>query len=150
MAENRLKREVQTRDKAERVKSWQRPETLPSPDEEPGYKYHWVRVSTLNVTDATNVSSKLREGWEPVKAEDHPEMMMMASDAHEKFKDNIVIGGLLLCKAPIELVDERNEYYQNQAKQQMNAVDNSYMRENDSRMQKFAERKTTVTFGNGS
>lgn len=150
MAENRLKRDTESRDKQTRVKSWQRPETLPSPDPQPGYKFHWVRVATLGQTDATNVSSKLREGWEPVKAEDHPEMMMMASDVHEKFKDNIVIGGLLLCKAPIELVDERNEYYANQARQQMTAVDHGYLREDDPRMKKFAERKTTVTFGNGS
>lgn len=150
MAENRIKREAQTRKQDERKRSWQRPETLPSPDPEPGYKFHWVRVATLGTTDATNVSSKLREGWEPVKAEDHPEMMMMASDVNEKFKDNIVVGGLLLCKAPEELVAERNDYYKNQANQQMNAVDNNFLRENDPRMKKFAERKTTVTFGNGS
>lgn len=150
MAENRIKRDTESREKQARVKSWQRPETLPSPDPQPGYTFRWVRVSTLNITDATNVSSKLREGWEPAKAEDHPEMMMMASDVHEKFKDNIVIGGLLLCKAPNELVQERNEYYAGQANQQMEAVDHGYLRENDSRMKKFAERKTTVTFGNGS
>lgn len=150
MAENRIKRETQTRKTDERKRSWQRPEVLPSPDEEPGYKFHWVRVATLGNVDATNVSSKLREGWEPVKAEDHPEMMMMASDVHEKFKDNIVIGGLLLCKAPEELVLERNQYYSDQARAQMKAVDNSYMSEDDPRMKKFTERSTKVTFGNGS
>lgn len=150
MAENRASRESQVRAKKERTKSWQRPELLPTPDPQPGYKFHWVRVSTLNVTDATNVSSKLREGWEPAKAEDHPEMMMMATDAHEKFKDNIVIGGLLLCKAPTELVEERNQYYSDQAKLQMNSVDNSFLQDNDPRMQKFSDRKSTVSFGNGS
>lgn len=150
MAENRIKRTADSRENAQRKKSWQRPELLPSPDPEPGYKYHWVRVSTLGNTDATNISSKLREGWEPVKAEDHPEMMMMASDAHEKFKDNIVIGGLLLCKAPTELVDERNQYYSNQARNQMTAVEQSFMRENDPRMPLFRDNKSEVKFGNGS
>lgn len=150
MAENRVKRETQTRASSERTKSWQRPEVLPSPDPEPGYKFHWVRVSTLGNTDATNISSKLREGWEPVKAEDHPEMLMMAADAHEKFKDNIVIGGLLLCKAPDELVEERNAYYAQQSQRQIDAVDNNFMRENDPRMKKFADRNSKVTFGNGS
>jgi hypothetical protein len=150
MAENRLKRETQVRTSAERKKAWQRPELLPSPDEEPGYKYHWVRISTLGNVDATNVSSKLREGWEPVKAEDHPEMQMMAADAGDKFKDNIVIGGLLLCKTPQELVDERNEFYAGQAKSQMQAVDNNFMRENDPRMPLFHDRKSKVTFGNGN
>lgn len=150
MADNRLRREIQTRASGERKRSWQRPELLPSPDPQPGYSYHWVRVATLGSVDATNVSSKLREGWEPVKAEDHPEMRMMVTDENDKFKDNIVIGGLLLCKAPQELVDERNGYYAEQASAQMQAVDQNFMRENDPRMQKFSERSTKVSFGNGS
>lgn len=150
MAENRIRRELQTREVGERKRAWQRPEVLPSPDPEPGYRFHWVRISTLGNVDATNVSSKLREGWEPVRAEDHPEMRLLVADEHEKFKDNIVIGGLLLCKAPEELVAERNQYYSNQTKAQMQAVDNNFMRENDPRMKKFSEHSTKVTFGNGS
>jgi len=75
---------------------------------------------------------------------------MMAADAGDKFKDNIVIGGLLLCKTPQELVDERNEFYAGQAKSQMQAVDNNFMRENDPRMPLFHDRKSKVTFGNGN
>lgn len=150
MAENRLKRSAQNRDAEQRKKAWQRPELLPSPEPEPGYKFHWVRVSTLGNVDAMNISSKLREGWEPAKAEDHPEMKLVVTDVNDKFKDNIVVGGLLLCKAPEEMVKERNEYYANQAQQQMHAVDNNFLSENDPRMQKFQERKSTVTFGNGS
>ena len=66
MAENRIDRELQAREKTVRKKSWQRPETLPSPTPEDGYSYRWIRVSTQGNTDATNVSSKMREGWEPV------------------------------------------------------------------------------------
>lgn len=149
MAENRLSRETQTREKATRKKSWQRPELLPSPNPEPGYEFHWVRVSSQGTVDATNVSSKLREGWEPVKASDHPEITLVAIE-NERFKDNIVIGGLMLCKAPTELVEERNEFYATQTKNQINSVDNNLMRENDPRMPLFSERKTKVSFGNGS
>jgi hypothetical protein len=105
-------------------------------------------VSTRGQADAINVSSKLREGWEPVRAVDHPEIFL-SSIENERFKDNVVIGGLLLCKAPIELVNERNAYYANQTKSQMTAVDQNLMRENDPRMPLFNERKTTVTFGKG-
>ena len=149
MAENRINRELETRDKNVRKRSWQRPEVLPSPTPEDGYEYHWVRVSTQGQADATNVSSKLREGWEPVKAADHPEITMVTVE-NERFADNVVIGGLMLCKAPKELVEERNEYYDTQTKSQMNSVDNNFMRENDPRMPLFNERKTKVTFGNGS
>ena len=74
----------------------------------------------------------------------------MVAIEQERFKDNIVIGGLMLCKAPREMVEERNEYYSGQAKAQMSSVDNNLMRENDPRMPLFNERKTRVTFGNGT
>ena len=149
MAENRINRELQTREKTARKRAWTRPELLPNPMPEEGYTYHWVRVSTLGTADATNVSSKLREGWEPVKAADHPEITMVTVE-NERFADNVVIGGLMLCKAPVELVEERNEYYNQQTKAQMQSVDNNFMRENDPRMPLFNERKTKVTFGSGS
>ncbi len=149
MAENRINRELDTRERKVRKKAWTRPEVLPSPNPEPGYDFHWVRVSTQGQVDATNVSSKLREGWEPVKATDHPEITIVAIE-QERFKDNIVIGGLMLCKAPKEMIEERNAYYNEQAQAQMTSVDNSLMRENDPRMPLFNERKTKVTFGKGT
>jgi len=148
MAENRLKRETTSRETETRRKTWMKPELLPSPDPEPGYKFHWVRVATLGQVDAMNVSSKLREGWEPVKATDHPEIMMVSVE-NERFKDNIVIGGLMLCKTPTEFVDERNAYYSAQSKAQTDSVDNNFMRESDHRMPLFSDKKSKVTFGNG-
>jgi hypothetical protein len=143
MAENRLNRELDTREKTGRKQAWKRPEVLPSPTPEDGYAYRWVRVSTLGNVDPTNVSSKLREGWEPVKATDHPEITLVSVE-NERFKDNIVQGGLMLCKAPVEMVEERNTYYNQQAKNQMDSVDN------DPRMPLFNDRRSKVTFGNGT
>ena len=136
MAENRLDRELDAHSKTARRKSWERPEVLPSPTPEAGYDFHWVRVSTQGLVDATNVSSKLREGWEPCKAEDHPEITMVTVE-QERFRDNVVIGGLMLCKAPKEMIQERNTYYSTQAQSQMQSVDNNLMRENDPRMPLF-------------
>ena len=149
MAENRINRELETREKTTQRKAWQRPEVLPTPNPEPGYEFHWVRVATQGQVDATNVSSKLRQGWEPVKAADHPEITMVTIE-NDRFKDNVVIGGLMLCKAPKELVEERNDYYSGQTKAQIESVDNNLMRENDPRMPLFHERKTKVTFGSGT
>ena len=148
MAENRLTRELESREKTVRKQAWRRPELLPSPDPEPGYVYRWIRLSTQRQADPTNVSSKLREGWEPVLAKSHPEIFLSGIE-NERFKDNIVIGGLILCRAPEEMVEERNAYYQAQAHGQMQAVDNNLMRENDPRMPIFNDRKSTVTFGKG-
>lgn len=148
MAENRSNRELNTRDNTARKRAWTRPQLLPDPIPQEGYTYHWVRISTLGNSDPMNVSSKLREGWEPVKASDHPEIFLVGVE-NDRFKDNVVIGGLMLCKAPIELVQERNEFYDNQAEAQIRSVDNNLMRENDPRMPLFNERKSKVTFGRG-
>ena len=149
MAENRLNREHETREKTARKRAWVRADTLPNPTPEEGYEFHWVRVSTRGEVDPMNVSLKLREGWEPVKASDHPEIFV-AGIENERFKDNILIGGLLLCKAPKELVEDRNEFFQNESTNQIRSVDHNLMRENDPRMPLFNERKTKVTFGKGT
>ena len=149
MAENRIKRDSENRETKTRKRSWQRPEVLPTPEPEDGYAFRWVRVSMLGQVDATNVSSKLREGWEPVRAEDYPQFTVLNVE-QDKFADNIVQGGLMLCKAPQEIVDERTEHYEQQARNQIQSVDNNLMRENDARMPLFNERKTKVTFGNGT
>ena len=146
MAENRLTRELDNRTKTERPKQWAPAELLPEPDKQPGYAYRWIRTSTLNNADPRNVSAKLREGWEPCRAQDHPEIQLFV-DPTSQFKDNIVIGGLMLCKTPAEMVDQRDAWFRKQAESQMQSVDNNFLRESDPRMPLFNERKTKVTFG---
>lgn len=148
MAENRLAREVENRESTQRKVQWTPPQTLPSPKEQPGWVFRWIRTSMMGQADPTNTSAKLREGWEPCKAEDHPELMLQA-DPNSRFKGNIEIGGLLLCKAPEELMKQRDDFYQKQAQAQINSVDNNFMRLNDARMPLFNERKSTTTFGKG-
>jgi hypothetical protein len=103
----------------------------------------------MGTADPSNISSKLREGYEPCKADEYPEMMMHAT-TEGRFKGNIEVGGLLLCRIPEEFLQQRAEYYANQNKAQMESVDNNFMRESDPRMPLFAERKTKVSFGSGS
>jgi hypothetical protein len=90
----------------------------------------------------------LREGWEPVKVSEQPKFQLLI-DPNSRFKDNVEIGGLVLCKTPKELVDQRNKYFEDQTQAQTTAIDNSFMRESDSRMPLFAERKSSTSFGKG-
>jgi len=148
MAENRIARELESRAKTERPKQWQPASSLPPPNKEPGYAYRWIRVSTLGQPDARNVSAKFREGWEPVRIEEQPQFKFLV-DPSSRFKDNIEVQGLLLCKTPEEFVEQRSEYFQRKNNAQMESVDNNYMRENDPRMPLFKERRTTTSFGRG-
>jgi len=149
MAENRITRELESRALTERPKQWMPPELLPLPDKEDGYDYRWIRVSLMTKSDPRNISAKLREGWEPVKLEEQPKYRLLA-DPDGRFKDNIEIGGLLLCKTPKEFVQQRNAYYEGQAKAQMKAVDSNLMKQNDARMPLFKESKSETKFGKGS
>ena len=146
---NRMTRELDTREKAERPKQWTPPQLLPDPTPEAGYAYRWIRIATQGKDDPTNLSGKLREGWEPVRASDHPEIRLFGNP-EGNFPDSVQVGGLMLCKTPVEFTQQRDAYYQQQADAQMQSVDNTYMRENDPRMPMFKERKSTVTFGKGT
>ena len=147
--QNRLARELDTRVVTQRPEAWRPPETLPMPEDRPGWKHRYVRISTMGQADPSNISSKLREGYEPCKAEDYPELMMHAT-VEGRFKGSIEIGGLLLCRIPEEFLKQRADYYDKQNKSQIDSVDNNFLRENDPRMPLFSEKKSKVTFGSGT
>jgi len=148
MAENRKPRELEERLMVERPKQWMQAELLPEPEKLPGYEYRWIRVSTLNAADPRNISAKFREGWEPVPIEEQPKFKFIVDPA-SRFKENIEIGGLLLCKTPVEFVEQRNAHFAKQAQSQVDAVDNTMMRQSDPRMPMFKERKSSTSFGKG-
>jgi len=149
MAENRTPRDNVSREKQARA-VYVPPTALPDPTPEPGYVYRWVATHVLGQHEPTNVSRKFRDGWEPVKAADHPELMIVGSEK----TGNVEIGGLMLCKMPVERAKARDEYYDAQAQNQMESVDNHFMRNNNPMMPLFAEKKSSVSrgagFGSGS
>ena len=147
--QNRAPRELDTRETFARPTAWRPPETLPMPDDRPGWTHRYVRISTLGTADPSNISSKLREGYEPCKGEEYPELMMHAS-TEGRFKGNIEVGGLLLCRIPTEFMAQRAKHYENLNKSQVDSVDNNFLRENDPRMPLFSEKRTKVTFGSGT
>lgn len=148
MAENRTPRTVETRVQAERPKQWKPAELLPEPEKLPGYAYRWIRVSLQGTSDPRNYSAKLREGWEPVKIEEQPQFQLLV-DEQSRHKDCIEVGGLLLCKTPLEFVDQRNNHYLKQSEDQIKSVDNNLMRQNDPRMPLFKESKSSTSKSGG-
>ena len=147
--QNRLARELDSRATFQRPTAWRAPEVLPSPDHRPGWAHRWVRISILGNADPSNISSKFREGYEPCKAEEYPELMMHAA-TEGRFKGNIEVGGLLLCRIPDEFMEQRSQHYERQNKAQVESVDNNFLRQSDARMPLFAEKSSKVTFGSGS
>ena len=150
MADQRTPRDYDSRtNKVRPSDKYVPPSVLPIPEPQDGWVFRWVRTSMLDKADLKNVSAKKRDGWEPVKASDHPELQV-ESDIGSQFTDGVEIGGLLLCKAPLEWVEKRREYYRGLNERQMAAVDQNFMRENDPRMPLLQpERKTRTEFGRG-
>ena len=130
---DRKPRTTETREAGERRKPWKRSSMLPTPEPRDGLSFRWIRTATLGNADMTNVSGRFRDGYVPVKAVDYPELHIM-SDIDSRFKDNIEVGGLLLCAIPTELRDDRIYGQLESAQNQSEAVDRNYMRESDPRM----------------
>ena len=137
-----------TREQSERPKVWQPASLLPEPDQQPGYVYRWIRVASAGKSDGQNLMSKRREGWEAVRIEEQPQFSDMV-DPDSRYKDNIEVGGLLLCKAPKELMDQRKNYFAQKNQAQMDSVDNNFLRESDNRMPLLKEKRSTTSFGSG-
>lgn len=128
---------------------WKPPSTLPVPDPQPGWLFRYIRISNHGASDASNAAKRFREGWEVVKAADCPELAMQAPEG-SRWPDGVEVGGLLLCKIPERIVKQRNAYYQNVARQQIETVDNNYMKQQDPRMPLISEKSTrTNSFREG-
>jgi hypothetical protein len=143
-------RGLKERDSEEfRKYQWQPADALPMPKAPDGWHYRYIRKSVFGDPDVNNFGRAMREGWVTVPLSDHPELAMSV-DANSKNSGNIEIGALILCKLPVEILEARKQYYANMNAQQITAVDNNLMRENDPRMPLFNSRETKVSFGKGA
>ena len=154
--DNRATRNSDTRETKARPKVWKMPSALELPDEaikvaeSQGITYRWIRESVLGQDDKTNVSKRFREGFEPVRLEELPGFHDLPIVDDGRHAGIIGVGGLILCKIPKEIADQRNEYFASQTENQMSAVENDLMREENPAMPISREMKSKVTFGGGN
>ena len=145
-SKKRTPRETQTREKTARRKPWAPPSMLEAPPAPEGFVHRWVRTAIRGEDDKTNLHARLREGWEPVRADEYPDFEAPTVE-DGKYQGEIGNGGLILCRMPIETVDERTEYFRDQTRNQMKAVDENLMREQHPSMPITSDRQSRVTFG---
>jgi hypothetical protein len=140
----RTPRSLETREKTARRDGWKEPTLLPDPTPRDGLVFKWVRASARGNDDKVNVDKRFREGWDPVRAEDHPEILQEWRMAQ---KTGIIeFGGLMLCSMPQEYVDQRNSTYLNRARVELNSAEEHYMRDNDEIIKKFKESRRATAF----
>ena len=140
-------RASQTRSKSERPKVWVPPSSLDAPPAPNGFRYRWIRAEVTGFQDTKNITGRIREGYELVRAEEVENASDYPVLEEGKYKGVIGVGGLLLAKVPEEIAKQRSEYMTNRHQQRDEAVANDLMKEQDSRMPINVERQSRVTFG---
>ena len=143
---DRTPRTTTTREKVSRRKLWQPPSSLDAPPAPEGYIHRWIRTSVMGYDDNKNLSARLREGFELVRADEYPDFQAPTIQ-DGKHAGVIGVGGLVLARFPLESKEERDEFFQTKTADQMIAVDNDLMREQHSSMPIHNERQSRVTFG---
>lgn len=141
---DRTPRSAKTREKSPVRMQYVPPSTLPEPLPRSGIAHRWIATHVMGHAEPANVSIRMREGWEPCKADDYKELAL-PGNVH----GNIEVGGLMLCRMPLELAESRDRHYAEVARQQMTSVDNNYLRHNDPRMPLFSDKKSEVARGRG-
>ena len=147
---DRSPRTAQTREKTSRNKPWRPPSQLDAPDPPEGFVHRWIRESVMGVDDKKNLSARLREGFDLVRAEEYPDFEAPTVQ-DGKHAGVIGVGGLVLARFPIETREQRNAHYRNATRDQMTADDNDLMREQHPSMPiSKPERQSRVTFGSNN
>ena len=143
----RTPRSNETRAKEARKEPWKPPSMLDAPPAPEGYKHRWIRESVMGFDDRKNVSSRSREGYELVRGEEYPDFDIPTVE-DGKHAGIIGVGGLLLARVPIEVVEQRGKYFRDMTRDQMTAVDNELAREQHPAMPiERPDRSSSVTFG---
>ena len=139
-------RESKTREKTSRRKPWAPPTSLDAPPAPSGFKHRWIRAEVVGQLDNKNVSARLREGWEFVRADEYPDTEWPQLDSG-KYEGVIAVGGLMLARIPEEIVEERNAYFHQLTKDKDEAIANDPLKDQHPSMPISSERSTRVSFG---
>ncbi len=137
-------------ERKERLKPWTPPSSLDAPPAPKGFKHRWIRTESIGFMDTGNVSKKLREGWEFVRAEeiknqlgDHDYPVVQEG----QYQGLVGVGGLVLARIPEEIVEQRKKYFKDITADQVKSVDNDILREQRPEMPVNIDRQTRVSFG---
>ena len=145
--DKKTSRANQTRSKSERPKVWVPPSSLDAPPAPDGFRYRWIRAVSVGFQDTKNISGRIREGYELVRAEEVENASDYPVLDEGRYKGVIGVGGLLLAKVPIEIAKQRQAYMTSRHQERSDAVENDLMKEQDERMPINVERQSRVTFG---
>ena len=118
-----LSRKTETREQVTRKRGWVPPSNLDAPEPPEGYHHRWVRSEYRGQQDEKNVIGRLRSGYELVRADEYPDRMDLPAIADGKYKGVIGTGGLILMRCPIEVKEDRDEYFRGLTNDKTTAIE---------------------------
>ena len=80
-------------------KPWSPKSNLDAPPAPAGFKHRWIRAETRGFDDTSNISARLREGYELVRRDEYPDFEAPAIESG-KYEGVFGVGGLLLARIP--------------------------------------------------
>jgi hypothetical protein len=147
ISKQKTSRKLETREIKTRKRGWVPPSNLEAPEPPEGFHHRWVRFEFRGTADEKNVTARIRSGYEPVRADEYPDRLDLPSMAEGKYKGIIAVGGLMLMRCPIEVKEDRDEYFRRLTDDQKKSVENDLMREEHPSMPISQERQSRVEFG---
>ena len=147
ISKQKTSRKLETREIKTRKRGWVPPSNLEAPAPPEGFHHRWVRFEFRGTADEKNVTARIRSGYEPVRADEYPDRLDLPSMAEGKYKGIIAVGGLMLMRCPIEVKEDRDEYFRRLTDDQKKSVENDLMREEHPSMPISQERQSRVEFG---
>ena len=147
ISKQKTSRKLETREIKTRKRGWVPPSNLEAPEPPEGFHHRWVRFEFRGTADEKNVTARIRSGYEPVRADEYPDRLDLPSMADGKYKGIIAVGGLMLMRCPIEVKEDRDEYFRRLTDDQKKSVENDLMREEHPSMPISQERQSRVEFG---
>ena len=142
-----LSRKQETREKDVRPRGWVPPSNLEAPEPPEGFHHRWVRAEYRGQQDEKNVIGRLRSGYELVRTDEYPDRMDLPSITEGKYKGVIGTGGLLLMRCPIEVKEDRDEYFRNLTNDKTKAIEEDLHKDEHPSMPISQDRQSRVTFG---
>lgn len=138
-------RSSQTREKTTRKTDYKPPNLLEAPPCPEGFRQRWIRVSIVGQDDARNVSLMQRDGWQFVRADEHPEHAPPVQEG--KYAGAIGVGDLVLARNTEERCQARDDYLHEQSNRQQAAVDNDILKAEHPHMPIVRNRRSVTTTG---
>jgi hypothetical protein len=144
---NKSPRKIETREIKARKRGWVPPSSLDAPEPPEGFHHRWVRAEFRGQLDEKNILGRLRSGYEFVKIDEYPNRQDLPAIVDGKYKGVIGVGGLLLMRCPLEVKEDRDEYFRNKTNDQKSSIENDLLKEEHPSMPISQERQSRVQFG---